>query len=402
MERKQFINDPRKNLDIVHYLEENFDYRVDEFKRDYLTEIIPCGKVEFIKQIAESIPEMLVNILQGTAVYINYASSDGIRFNPDNKAYRINIDFPYLLQVALSDNKPIYVPPAMKKAFSKDSLCLCFMIISEQAMLRLNIYIQMDPTVLNSLIVKYTELIRKVPIARPYLEKALVELSILARKIFKRRTKSDIGGSQNPNLDKGQDLGRGLWGLTYNAAMKAFPGSVEEDLVTAADYNKSQKARNVPLTVYQMAVEEELPGYRNLRKQEERLRKQGINEETEKKIKKERFVFTNFITPFPWIVKEMDKKDEIPAQYVSTPADQEITVISCQEGEIIRNKLKECKERIFKRSAAGKAYIDYVLENIDNKEDFTNREIADATGFNEDVISRVRTRLKSSLSKKVL
>lgn len=271
------------NIDISRELEKWFDYPISKLKKEYLIEIINIGPKDlFLKQIADSTPQETIQIIKVTEELINncgFPDIYDIRVEIlDNTPRIAKVPFLDLLKNGLSPHS-VYFHPLMIMDFPRDILALGYRIIWFLACVRYDLYLRENPTVRNALIARYTELIENDPTARPFLQNALTELSFEAASNFKNRTKRDMGESQNPNLDKGHYLAREFWGFTHEAAMKAFTGSVEENVAAAVDNDKNKKARMVPLTAYQIAADEEIPGYQNLRKTMQRLREQGKTEE---------------------------------------------------------------------------------------------------------------------------
>lgn len=170
------------------------------------------------------------------------------------------------------------------------------------------------------------------------------------------------------------------------------------------EYDRDENCSFLPNRVMQQATKK-LTDSDRIEKEGERLRKKGISKkEVEEKIKGEWQKFWDFKTPFPVVITDRDEEEEgIAERYIPTPGDQVEVISYVQTKDVVTKRLQEGKETIFKKSPAGKAYINYLLENKDNEEaKFTNREIAAKTGFNEDAISRVRKKLQSYLSKKLL
>ncbi|MGE5444105.1 MAG: hypothetical protein ACM3SR_05800 [Ignavibacteriales bacterium] len=111
--------------------------------------------------------------------------------------------------------------------------------------------------------------------------------------------------------------------------------------------------------------------------------------------------FFNFKTPRSIVsAKEKGEKGVIREKYIPTPdgKDELVTYMRTEAEDVAITMLRESKETRFRNSPAVKAYIDYVLANRDSEAlKFTHREIAQATGFDEDVIRRARKRVEKEL-----
>jgi len=188
-----------------------------------------------------------------------------------------------------------------------------------------------------------------------------------------------------------------------NMCEKEFSGLSGKELEMVG-FESNRKFNYLPNAVWHEAVNRLTPAseIKNIRK---RLRKAGkTDKEIKNIIKNDPNVqrYYNLQRPISILLTEQteDSENYIHEQYVSVPDEiQKLNYIQTKETvETVIIKLKKCKETVFKNSGAGRAYIDYVLNNRDNDElKFTNREIAKATGFHEDYISIIRKRLDNEL-----
>ncbi|MGE5446516.1 MAG: hypothetical protein ACM3SR_18280 [Ignavibacteriales bacterium] len=103
-------------------------------------------------------------------------------------------------------------------------------------------------------------------------------------------------------------------------------------------------------------------------------------------------------------IRERDSEDPIPVKYVVSNDETEINVSYEEDRQVVVIELKKWAEG--KASKAAKACVNYLIENLDRlaEKKITNREIARKTGFHEDVIGRVRKRLRKEvpISRKLL
>ncbi len=233
MKRKQPKKDSTQNIDVFHYLKDELNYAISNIKTEYQIEINTSRMDEFIKQITESTPEEVSKIMKVTSDVINYLSSDGFKLNPENIPPRVNIDFLHLLRAALSGNLTVYFRPEMKKAFPKDSLCLCYTIIYSQALLRLFLYFNDHPITRDVLYAFYGEILEANLEAEPFLTKALENLSQIVRKEYKNITRQEpeTGGEE-------EDYNKKLYSAVWEAVKEAFSPSLEENIIKTAKGDK--------------------------------------------------------------------------------------------------------------------------------------------------------------------
>lgn len=147
--------------------------------------------------------------------------------------------------------------------------------------------IENEQVVYRSLLFRDREILQKYPEGKSYVDKALDYLSRKANYKYKMGIEQDY---------------KVFCSYVWSVVERAIPQSLEEGLFTALE--KEEKIRRVPLSAAQAFANREVPGYQQFRKRKERLQKQGINDETKEKIKKESFDFENFNTTLPCIVTE--------------------------------------------------------------------------------------------------
>jgi len=138
----------------------------------------------------------------------------------------------------------------------------------------------------------------------------------------------------------------------------------------------------------------------NLRRQMDNMRKQGTDEiELDAWRKLRVSEIFNLHDPISITnCKEGDDKNVRPEESIELDYkyldEQEEKVSYVETKKEIKKILVDCKRSLFKNSPAGKATMDYFINNLGNDSaKFTNREIANSTNYHEDTIGRLCKKL---------
>lgn len=184
-----------------------------------------------------------------------------------------------------------------------------------------------------------------------------------------------------------------------NYSAKRF-GNLTPKQIGENMWNDDKDLNYLPHKVSQKMINE-LTEAASLRQLRYNLRKKGESEEDiEEKIKSKNKQFSGLKYPLPIHVAKVDNdEDGIEEGYIPTPPERNemIKYVNLKTSDYVFTILIEARNSLFRNSATGRDYIDYLIDNKDNDDArFTNREIARATGHNEDTIGRVRQRLEKA------